>query len=115
MAVIKHVTTHNGGHYGYRFHCPGCDAEHVITTDPYPGGWRFNGDTARPSFQPSILVQEVRIPADADPAKVVSPYKPGGVYSPRCHSFVEDGRIRFLSDCGHALAGQTVPLPEIAG
>lgn len=31
----------------------------------------------------------------------------------RCHSFIEGGRIRFLSDCSHALAGQTVELPEI--
>ncbi|WP_241754456.1 hypothetical protein [Cupriavidus basilensis] len=29
-----------------------------------------------------------------------------------CHSFVTDGRIQFLGDCTHALAGQTVPLAE---
>lgn len=30
-----------------------------------------------------------------------------------CHSFIRDGRIEFLSDCTHALAGQTVDLPDI--
>jgi hypothetical protein len=35
------------------------------------------------------------------------------IYTPRCHSFVTDGRIQFLSDSTHALAGQTVDLPEI--
>lgn len=30
-----------------------------------------------------------------------------------CHSFVTAGRIEFLPDCTHALAGQTVDLPEI--
>jgi len=30
-----------------------------------------------------------------------------------CHSFVTDGRIQFLGDCTHNLAGQTVDLPEI--
>ena len=30
-----------------------------------------------------------------------------------CHTFVTDGRIQFLSDCTHALAGQTVDLPDI--
>lgn len=30
-----------------------------------------------------------------------------------CHSFVTDGRIQFLSDCTHSLAGQTVDLPEM--
>ncbi len=29
-----------------------------------------------------------------------------------CHSFVTDGRIQFLSDCTHPLAGQTVDIPE---
>jgi hypothetical protein len=29
-----------------------------------------------------------------------------------CHSFVTDGKIQFLGDCTHALAGQTVELPE---
>jgi hypothetical protein len=29
-----------------------------------------------------------------------------------CHSFVTDGRIQFLEDCTHELAGQTVDLPE---
>jgi len=45
----------------------------------------------KPSFQPSILWQW------------------GDV---RCHSYVTDGRIQFLNDCTHDLAGQTVDLPE---
>jgi hypothetical protein len=32
---------------------------------------------------------------------------------PRCHSWVKNGEIQFLSDCDHALAGQTVPLPAV--
>jgi hypothetical protein len=31
-----------------------------------------------------------------------------------CHSFVIDGRIQFLSDSTHVLAGQTVDLPKWA-
>jgi hypothetical protein len=30
-----------------------------------------------------------------------------------CHSFVTDGRIQFLTDSNHALAGQTVDLPDV--
>ena len=26
--------------------------------------------------------------------------------------FVTDGNIQFLADCTHALAGQTVPMPD---
>lgn len=30
-----------------------------------------------------------------------------------CHSFVTDGKIQFLSDCTHDLAGQTVDMVDI--
>jgi hypothetical protein len=30
----------------------------------------------------------------------------------RCHLFVRDGRIEFLSDCHHELAGKTVEIPD---
>jgi hypothetical protein len=29
-----------------------------------------------------------------------------------CHSFVTDGRIQYLSDCTHAMAGQTKELAD---
>ena len=100
--IIKHVVTSDGAHYGYRFHCPGCDDEHVIPTLPHAGGWTFNGNEACPTFTPSIHVHPS--------AKWVHHQKEE---TPRCHSFVTDGRIQFLGDCTHALAGQTVALPEI--
>ena len=78
------------------FHCPGCDDNHQIRV----GTWGFNGDLERPTFTPSVLVQY----GNAEPG-------PLGVNAV-CHSFVTDGRIQFLSDCTHALAGQTVDLPE---
>lgn len=30
-----------------------------------------------------------------------------------CHTFVTDGKINFLSDCTHELAGQTVPMQDL--
>ena len=39
--------------------------------------------------------------------------QPDNVGSPRCHSFVRDGGIQFLTDCEHGLAGQTVDLPAM--
>lgn len=74
------------------FECPGCKGIHGITTAP--GRWTFNGDVERPTFSPSVLCSW---PPNPD----------------RCHSFVRDGRIEFLSDCTHSLAGQMVDLPEI--
>jgi hypothetical protein len=61
--------------------------------------WTFNGDEEKPTFSPSILVSST------------SP-KDGKIYI-KCHSFVTDGKIQFLSDSAHALAGQTVELPEV--
>lgn len=82
------------------FLCPGCQMLHGVRIDPasqHPR-WDWNGDVNKPTFSPSILVQY-----------------PWGEQREerRCHSFVRDGRIEFLSDCTHELAGQTVNLPEI--
>lgn len=104
MAKVKRVTNSDGAHYGYRFTCPGCKDEHVVTTAPHPNAWGFNGSVDAPTFTPSILAHEHPMML-ADGTKGVQP---------RCHSFVTDGRIQFLGDCGHALAGQTVDLPEVA-
>jgi len=48
----------------------------------------------KPTFTPSLLVN------DHYPTS-------------RCHLFLTDGKIQFLSDCHHALAGQTVDMVEI--
>lgn len=100
MSVLRRVVTNDGSHYGIRFHCPGCCEEHVITTKPYPGGWDFDGNFESPTIAPSILVHETKRPD-------------GTVISPCCHSFVRGGQIEFLKDSTHALAGRTVPLPQL--
>lgn len=86
------------------FWCPGCDIAHIVRhgtatpDDPGPR-WHWNGNVDQPSFEPSILVQ----------------YPWGNPQQVRvCHSFVKAGTIQFLSDCTHALAGKTVPLPAWA-
>lgn len=59
--------------------------------------WTFNGDLEKPTFSPSILVKLER--TDGGKTKI-------------CHSFVELGQIRYLSDCTHHLAGKTIEMPE---
>lgn len=73
--------------------CPACDDWHCMPTAG-PRGWGFNGNLERPTFTPSLLVT-------------------GGGRDIRCHSFITDGRIRFLSDCTHALVSQEVELPPV--
>jgi hypothetical protein len=78
--VVFPVQDHPGQ---YIFWCAGCECAHGIDST-----WSFNGDLVRPTITPSVLSQ-------------------GEV---RCHSFVTDGKIRYLPDSEHALAGQTVDM-----
>jgi hypothetical protein len=75
------------------FNCPGCGYGHnVAVTGPEPV-WQWNGSIDAPTLSPSILVFK-------DNPEM------------RCHSFVKDGNIQFLSDCAHDLKGKTVELPD---
>ncbi len=93
------------------FRCPGCDDNHQIGV----GTWTFNGDLERPTFTPSVLVGGVQWDTELYPyfqsRRDRHPTVPVGERIV-CHSFVTDGQIQFLSDSTHALAGQTVDLPE---
>lgn len=96
------------------FWCPGCDGSHVVIVDG-SGAWGFNGSLEAPTLTPSVLVQhdEAHPPVtheNFDEYKR-APWPQTKVHRV-CHSFVTDGRIQFLGDCTHALAGQTVPLPD---
>lgn len=78
------------------FWCPGCEQAHAVHVGgDHPGPkWGWNGSLDAPTFTPSILV------------------KRHAGYESVCHSFVTNGRIQFLADSTHPLAGQTVDLPE---
>lgn len=105
-----------------RFHCPGCGNSHYVEVVG-PKAWGWNGSLERPTFTPSVLTWERRwVQDDPTDTSCVETELPGvfrvggsGHFEDvrRCHSFVTDGRIQFLSDCAHALAGQTVDLPEL--
>jgi hypothetical protein len=81
---------------GYIFWCEGCEMHHHVNTVLWREGgnpvWTFNGSLDKPTFTPSILVT-----LEDNPRRV-------------CHSFVTDGKIQFLVDSWHKLAGKTVTL-----
>ncbi|MCA3455420.1 MAG: ammonia monooxygenase [Rhodobacter sp.] len=113
-ALGAKLRTVDGGRVA--FWCPGCGGPHLITVsrDADPDGpcWGFDGDGDCPTFTPSILVRTGHF------------VEPNGGHCDRsgdpdwpcdcicCHSFVTKGRILFLQDCTHHLAGQTVDLPD---
>jgi hypothetical protein len=100
--------------------CPGCNEEHQIwVANDHPNGarWSFNGDFNNPTFKPSLLVRSGHyIPehkSDSCWCTWNEEHKddPAPFKCKQCHSYITDGKIQFLGDCTHALAGQTVDLP----
>lgn len=71
----------------WMFWCPGCECGHGFNAR-----WTFNGDLTKPTIKPSLL----------------STF--GKSSSARCHLFMEDGKLRFLKDCTHDLAGKTISM-----
>ncbi len=64
----------------------------VATYPQGPHQWEWDGNLESPTLAPSLLYPEKKI---------------------RCHLFLKNGIIDFLGDCGHALAGQKVPIADI--
>lgn len=95
MAKIKKVEyIHDGKVYKtqYLYWCLGCGYEHAFALKSEQGHHDFNFDLNNPTVSPSL----------------VQNFTPGEM----CHSFIIDGKIQYLSDCTHKLAGQTIELPE---
>lgn len=114
--ILARVAASQG--YGLMFYCPGCKEEHAVWAgEGDKPRWGYNNNPEKSTFTPSILIRS---------GHFASHWKPGGscwcTWAAEegedpgfscgvCHSFVTDGVIQFLSDCTHALAGQSVPLP----
>jgi hypothetical protein len=77
------------------FYCPGCKCDHGVWVNPHSNGgakWDWNGSLDKPTFTPSLLVRSGE--------------------NTICHSFITDGRIGYLSDCTHELAGQNIEMVD---
>lgn|SRR5574343_92638 len=96
MAIVEKIDGKEGL---YLVECPGCKMAHAIHTARYSSPrWEFDGNMESPTFSPSILV---RWDEGTPPVYHV------------CHSYIIKGQWQFLSDCTHALAGQTVPMIDV--
>lgn len=79
---------------GHIIFCPACDTYHMFTNDV----WKFNGDLDKPTFKPSMLINK----------DLSNPNHP------RCHSFVTNGKIKYLGDCSHDMKNTEIELPSIS-
>ena len=80
-------------HTQYLYMCLGCGYEHAFVLRSEGGNHSFNMDLENPTVLPSLMQDFTK--------------------GRRCHSFIRNGRIQYLSDCWHDLKGQTIELPEI--
>ena len=81
--------------------CPACGFEHSFRVDLEGHGkwdpnsvWSFDGNYDAPTFYPSMGANLHR----------------NEKYHPVCHSFLQNGVWKFLGDCTHVLANQSVPM-----
>ncbi|MBK5213378.1 MAG: hypothetical protein JJE55_06935 [Flavobacteriaceae bacterium] len=120
--VIEILEDKVGNKQAY-FICPGCRSGHA----PYIEGkgvpvWGFNNNLEKPTFTPSILVRYDYLSEEGQkksfefkkkngrlPTREELPYDIHKI----CHSFVTDGKIKFLGDCTHDLKNTTVELNPI--
>jgi hypothetical protein len=102
VTAVRHTSYYGTDRcLGLRVHlwCPGCQELHAPTFRcPEHGGpadgpvWDGDPYSEPFSMEPSLLVDSGR---------------------DTCHSFIRNGQWQFLTDCVHALAGQTVPLEPL--
>jgi hypothetical protein len=105
-----------GGRFMYW--CQGCEGSHMVGP-----GWGFDGNLEAPTFSPSVLVTSGHYAPGFEAGKgcwctynaerAARGKQPSGFNCHRCHTFIRGGMVEFLSDCTHALAGQTLPLPDL--
>lgn len=76
--------------------CPACGFGHL-----FDKRWTFNGNQDKPTFTPSMLTNASFTEEERKKYNLF-----------RCHSYVTDGRIRFLDDCTHEMRGKTVDLED---
>ena len=94
---------------GYDHWCPACEEMHHL-----PDSWKFDGNVAEPTFTPSFkhsFLKRVFINGHwtGEWARDAS----GNTIPAICHYMLTAGKLEFCSDCTHAMAGKTVPLPDL--
>lgn len=95
------------------FYCQGCQMLHGVNDR-----WIFNGSFENPTFSPSILVNGTKMTEKGlteynEWCEAGYPNRNGEPFDNMktiCHSFVRNGKIQYLNDCTHKLAGKTIDL-----
>ncbi len=106
MSRLRRAT---GNHYN--FWCPGCQEMHTFGPQ-----WQFNGNMELPTFEPSLSIKSGHYAKAEGPCWCTwkdEQGNPAPFKCYHCHLKLKNGKLEFLPDCTHSLAGQTVDLPEV--
>ena len=78
--------------------CYGCKTPHPIWVNTECGPrWSFNGDIELPTFSPAISHRRFNEVTDKEFI---------------CSYTILDGKITYLKECTHSMAGKTLELPD---
>lgn len=116
MSIILSAVLHEVSPGRLAFWCDGCHQTHEVPIGVGPGPrWTWDGNAVQPTFLPSIRVRGIRADLTEKESNELEAMNREAQLTSRfatvCHSFVEAGMIRYLSDSTHWLSGQTVALP----
>lgn len=92
---LARIEEHPGGERSLFWWCPGCGHHHAADLKPL-GRWTLSGD---PAIAPTLAPSFRSFVSDPEEGEQTL-----------CHCFIRDGRIEFLADCAHELAGHTVSM-----
>lgn len=95
---------------GYAHWCSGCGEMHVL-----PNTWNFNGDLLQPTYTPSFKHGGMRKIVDAQ-GRWMGEWVRDALGKPVphiCHYILTAGILNYCGDSTHALAGKSVPLPDL--
>jgi hypothetical protein len=118
MAKALPVTI-NGKVIAYVIECPACKCSHEFYTNcEGRPKWSFDDNVESPTFSPSMLVRGQLYPSGNawptdDEYRRMRSGEQLKMKPTICHSYVSEGKIQYLNDCTHSLAGKTVELPEM--
>jgi hypothetical protein len=98
--------------------CPGCEEMHAITIESGPESsrptWHWDGNIDAPTVSPSVRItgkQTIKLNGEWTGEWVRD--AAGNAVDMCCHYILTAGQLNFCSDSTHALAGKTVPLPDL--
>ena len=93
--------------YGFMHWCPACGDQHLFYTQVKTKSgalWSFDNNFEQPTFTPSMVITYPAVK-----------WNDKEFPERRCHYILRHGKIVYLGDSTHHLAGRTIDLPDFPG